>query len=184
MDLVAELVRVAGPKRGQSILESTAEEMGVRSDSGDRALVALALCQSGWRPEDVAKHLSWKEFEAFCSKLFRASGYEVTENVVLIRPRVQIDMVARGRSHLLSVDCKHWKRSHSPSVLMRFARDQLRRSDLLRKRIADPNPIVSVILSFSEPSGSFAEGVAVVPLGALRSFLDSVESYSEFLSLR
>ncbi len=185
MDLVADLMWVTcAGQTISSLLESTAAEIGVRADSGNRALVALALCGAGRRPEDVSACLSWKEFEAFCSELFKASGFEVRENIILKKPRAQIDMVAYGQSYVLSVDCKHWKRSHSPSALRRFARDQLGRSALLRRRLADPKPIVSAILSFSEPGGSFVEGVAVVPLRTLRSFLTSVESYFELLSLR
>ncbi len=185
MDLVSELMRVTGSKQTPlSLLESTAADIGVRADSTNRALIALALCKAGRRPEEVSANLSWKEFETFCTELFKASGFEVRENVILTKPRAQVDMVAYGRSYVLSVDCKHWKRSHSPSVLTRFAKAQLRRSALLRRRLGDAKPIVSAILTFSEPAGTFVEGVAVVPVRTLRSFLDSLETYSELLSFR
>ncbi len=185
MDLVAELKRLAGSEQyAISLLESMAAETGTVPDFGNPALVALALCQCGTSPEEVSASLTWREFESFCSELFRASGYDVRENVVLTKPRAQIDMVASGPSFVLSVDCKHWKRAHSPSALRGFARSQLRRSRLLRRGNANRRPIVSVILSFSEPAGAFVDGVAVVPLRTLRSFLTSLESYSDLLAFR
>ena len=182
MDLEASLVRLCGSEQQATYLvESTAAEVGVDPDSADQTLVALALCKGGRPPESVAAALTWRGFESFCSRLFMAAGYRVRENVILREPRAQIDMVAFGPSFLLSVDCKHWKRGHSPSVLSGFARERLRRSRLLRRDLADPRPILSAILSFSEPEGRFVDGVAVVPLRTLSSFLESVESYSEML---
>jgi hypothetical protein len=146
-------------------------------------LAALDLVASGVSGEEAARSLTWKDFEGFCAQLLRASGYVVKENVCLSRPRAQIDLVATGPLLIISLDCKHWKRTPSRSVLESFALAQLRRSRLLRRSLDDPTPIASVILSFSESAGSFVEGVAVVPLRALRDFLETVESYSGLLQM-
>lgn len=143
-----------------------------------------ALLKAGARPEEVSRLLSWKDFELLSGALLKASGYSVRENVVLTKPRAQLDIVATGTSLTLSVDCKHYRRSHSPSSLEKFARDQLRRSELLRKKAQVRGSIASVILSMSEPEGRFVGGVAVVPIRTLRSFLNSVESYLGALELR
>jgi len=176
---------VGAPTRDvpHALVVSAAEALGVRPDAGSRVLVALAECMGGRAPEEVAGSLTWKEFEGFCSELLTASGLAVRENVYLSRPRAQIDLVATGPSFVLSVDCKHWRRDHSPSALLRFAVAQKRRSKLLRSRYPNAPPIVSAVLSFSAPGGTFVDGVAVVPLRALRSFLASMESYREFLEL-
>jgi hypothetical protein len=184
MDLVASLSKLAGsPAKATVLLESTAAALGVKADASDRALVAMALCGQGVPPEEASKSLRWQEFEGFCSKLFRVAGYVVRENVRLRKPRVQIDLVAVGPVYTLSVDCKHWRKAHSHSSLKRFAAKQLARTRSLRRNIRDARPIASVILSFSESAGSFVDGVAIVPLRTLRSFLTSVESYSDLLQL-
>ena len=144
-------------------------------------LAALDLISSGVPEEDAARSLTWKDFEGFCAQLLRASGYAVRENVHLSRPRAQIDLVATGPLFAISLDCKHWKRVPSRSTLEGFALAQLRRSRLLRRSLDDPRPIISVILSFSESTGSFVQGVAIVPLRTLRNFLETVESYSSLL---
>ncbi|MGP8124346.1 MAG: restriction endonuclease [Nitrososphaerales archaeon] len=141
-------------------------------------LTALTLIASGATEEEAASSLTWKDFEGFCAQLLRASGYIVRENVYLSHPRAQIDLVATGPLFVINLDCKHWKRAPSRSALEGFALAQLRRSRLLRRSLDDSRPIISAILSFSEPAGSFVEGVAVVPLRTLRNFMDTVESYS------
>jgi len=168
----------------ESVLADTSDELGLSSPEGrGRVLRALAAIRLGLGPEVVAKHLGWREFESFCSRLLGASGYRVRENVVLIRPRVQIDLIGEGPIFVLSVDCKHWRKNHSPSALRDFALKQLSRSRLLRRALPDSRPIATVILGFSEPAGTFVNGVAVVPLRTLRNFLGSVESYTDLLEI-
>jgi hypothetical protein len=166
-----------------SALEDLPTELQGSAVSDGPVLAALRLIASGVPEEEAARSLTWKDFESFCAQLLRASGYTVTENLYLSHPRAQIDLVARGPLFVINLDCKHWKRAPSYSVLEGIALAQLRRSHLLRRRLNDSKPIVSGILSFSEPAGSFIEGVAVVPLRALRSFLETVESYYDVLEL-
>lgn len=151
-------------------------------DSGP-VLAALGLIASGVPEEEAARSLTWRDFEGFCAQLLRAGGYAVRENVYLSRPRAQIDLVAMGPLFVISLDCKHWKRAPSRSALEGFALAQLRRSRLLRRSLRDPRPIVSAILSFSEPSGDFVQGAAVVPLRTFRNFLETVEAYSGLLEM-
>jgi hypothetical protein len=186
VELLSLLLRKVGSKeRAEDAMDRARGNLGLRSDRGiEAALAAIALCAMGERPELVSRLLSWQEFEQFVSHLLNAWGYEVRRNAILRKPRAQIDLVAFGSSFVLSIDCKHWKRELSPSTARRFARGQLQRSSLLRRQLADPRPIASVILSFSDSEGGFFDGVAVVPVRVLRSFLESVESYSSQLELR
>lgn len=178
-------VMVFGPatdSRAARALSRVAGEMGLGDDVVEgRVLRAVAAVSLGAVPETAAKYLDWKEFESFCGGLLRAAGYEVQENVVLRKPRAQIDIVASGPSLVLSIDCKHWKRAHAISTLAGFAGAQKKRSAAYRRLHREAEPIVSVILSFSEPEGRFVNGAAIVPVRTLRSFLESVESYSGLL---
>jgi hypothetical protein len=179
------LIRVVGNKeKARSALSATAEGLGLVSAEVEQVLVALALCETGMSPEEVSKHLDWKEFERFCAGVFRAWGFVVRENVVLTRPRAQIDILAYGSTAILSVDCKHWKSAHSLAALRKFAEDQLKRSEFLRKKVDDRRRISSLIVSFSEPEGRFVGGVAIVPVRTLGSFLGTFESYSDQLEFR
>ena len=164
-----------------SLLERNRETLGVDCEPTDPGLVAVSLCSLGVPPEEVSSLLSWKEFESFCADVLRSSGFEVRENVRLRKPTAQIDIVARGTSIVLSIDCKHWKRGASASVLAKVAGDQHRRNKQLRTTIPEAPPIVSVVITLAQQTDRFASGAAVVPLFALRSFLNSVDEYLELL---
>lgn len=166
-------------------LQEAASELGLsEAEVLSPVCVAYALMKMGVQADEVAGLLSWREFEQLSGALLRSAGYQVSDNVVLTKPRAQIDIVAYGTSTILSVDCKHWERGHSPSSLRRFAEDQLRRSSILRAKIDDERPILSAILSASEPSGKFVEGVPIVPVRTLRSFLGTMDSYFDSIEFR
>ncbi|MDV3244148.1 MAG: restriction endonuclease [Nitrososphaerales archaeon] len=182
-DLLSLLTRKVGsPAKSMELLKRNRESLGVDCEPTDPGLMALSLCSAGFSSETVSSLLTWREFEAFSANLLRASGYEVRENVRLLKPRAQIDLVALGPSVILSVDCKHWRRGTSRSALAKFARDQLKRNMLLRRTLSDSRPVVSVILTLTEQGERFVDGVAVVPLHTLRSFLDSVDEYMDVLA--
>ena len=158
--------------------------LGVGPPVPERRVVnALVAMKLGLAPGTVARHLDWRDFERFCALCFRSRGYEVIENLTLKKPRAQIDLVAIGPSYAVCVDCKRWKKGHSPSLLRRLAADQKRRSRLYRKALGNQKPILSAILSLSAPAGDFVEGVAIIPIGALSGFLDSVEAYLDLLDV-
>ena len=166
---------------GPETLDRLPAEMEAAPASEGPVLMALSRVAAGVPEEEVAKTLDWRDFERFCAQLLRANGYSVEENVHLRRPHAQLDLVATGPLFVINLDCKHWKRAPSYAALRGFALAQLKRSRLLRKRLGQGKPIVSAVLSFSESKGEFIEGVAVVPIRAVRSFLETVESYSDVL---
>lgn len=151
-----------------------------KEESG-RVLRAILACTRGARLEDVARTLDWKEFESFCADLLRTRGFTVTENLLISRPRAQIDILARSDLVTLAVDCKHWKRSTGSSSISRCASSQRKRARLLRARAQDLEPIASVILLLAEEQLRFVGGAAVVPVRTLGSFLDGIAGYSDLL---
>jgi hypothetical protein len=168
--------------QAMALAERMETELGVGpTESGRHVVNALVAMKLGVTPRTVARHLDWKDFEKFCSLLFRSRGYDVRENITLRKPRAQIDLLAVGPSYAICVDCKRWRKDHSASVLRRFASAQKRRSGLLRKALPSQKPIVSAILSLSATAGDFVEGVAIVPIGTLSSFLDSLDGYLDRL---
>ena len=178
-------LRRPSPESRRRCLDEARVELGLgEEDLLSPACVAYALMKLRVQPEDVSRLLNWREFEQLAGALFRASGYEVRGNVYLKKPRAQIDVVAYGPSLTLCVDCKHYARGQGPSSLAKFAKAQLARASLLRRKSGDLRPIASVVLSVSEPEGTFVDGVAVVPVRTLRSFLTNVDSYIEYLALR
>lgn len=176
--------RRSASSRRAALLDAC-QDLGLgEAESASPVCVGYALLKAGAQPDEVSRLLTWQEFEQLSAALLEAGGYSVRKNVILTRPRAQLDIVATGASAILNVDCKHYRRGNSPSALARFAAGQLRRSALLRGRTHDPRPIASVILGMSEPEGRFVEGVAVVPVRTLRSFLTTIDSYLGSMDLK
>jgi hypothetical protein len=169
----------------RATLAEASQDLGMdESESFSPVCIGYALLKTGAQPDEVSRLLSWQDFERLAGALLRVSGYAVRQNVQLTKPRAQIDVVAIGTSVILSIDCKRYRREQGSAALERAALAQLKRSGLLRRKMQDPRPIVSVILSMSEPNGKLVKGVAVVPIRTLRDFLTSLDSYEQSLDLR
>ena len=178
--LLDHLEKATGsPRRARDALASVAERVGapVGPSSGE-VMAGLALCARGVPPEVVSKHLSWKDFEGFCSMVLRARGYRVRENILLRKPRAQIDVLGVSDRISLAVDCKHWGRTPGRATLARLVLAQRDRARRLHDGLDPIGPIATVILFLVDPGERFVEGGAVVPVFALGDFLDNVESHS------
>lgn len=178
VNLFVLLEKKCGSGEGASeIIGDLSLELGLKSGSPTNALAALALIRLGHDGERVASLLHWNEFEDLCAKILFSSGYDIQKNIVLTKPRKQIDVLATSSLISLSVDCKHYTKWISPSSLIKFAEDQLKRTILYKERRSHEGPILPVILTLFEASTNMVEGVPVVPLLKLRSFLQSVNPY-------
>ena len=146
--------------------------------SPERVLRAMAALRTGSLPDEVAKYIDWKDFEGFVAAFIGAAGFEVRQNLVLTRPRVQVDILARSGSVCLLVDCKHWARPMGPSGLAQAVSAQTRRALVVRGKMSDLEPLVVVILLLNDEPTRFIEGAAVVPIHALRDFLLNLQAYA------
>jgi len=149
----------------------------------DEQFAALALCTRGLDIERVSKVLSWKDFETLCSGVLRARGYEVRQNVLLRRPRAQVDIFAISDGISLAVDCKHWARPAGYSGLAKQVEAQKARAKRLRESLDRIGPIAVVVLVLVETRARFVDGGAIVPVFALADFLDNVETFRSELDL-
>jgi hypothetical protein len=118
------LVRKMGGEEGAAaVLQELSSQMGVRLQWGltgvvpDQVLAAVALIRAGMTLDTVSSSLTWQEFEGFCANLLKVHGYSVKTNIVLTKPRRQLDIFAEAQTLALSIDCKHWGKSSSGSVL-------------------------------------------------------------------
>jgi len=180
--LYGVLLRKCGSAEGaQLALEKAKVDLGIRSETAAPVLAAVALVSLGVSSEIVSKTLSWRDFESFCANVARVEGYEVQENIIIRKPRAQIDVIARSDSFLLTIDCKHSSRL-GHSELRDVALAQLRRGRLLRRQLkSERRSIVSAILTLFDQGERFREGVALVPVKTLRDFLHSLEGITELM---
>lgn len=174
--------KTGSSERASRAIAAVAEGLGMLdADPADERLAALALCKRGAVPEEVSKHLGWKDFEAFCSSVLRAGGYRVRENIYLRKPRAQIDVFGVSGGVALAVDCKHWSASPGYGTLSRLVEAQRARAKRLHEGLDDVPPVASVILTLVDSGVRFVEGGAVVPISTFRDFLENVEAYRDSL---
>ncbi len=139
---------------------------------------ALLRVSDGLDAESASRELTWSEFEDFCAEAIAAAGYTVRRNVLLRRPRRQLDLLAESPTMGLSVDCKHWRRSLGTSTLERLALAQAERTRQYKTRLDAPEMgILPMLLTMVENEARVVSGVPVVPLVALRDFLARVNRF-------
>jgi hypothetical protein len=184
------LVRKMGGEEGAAaVLQELSSQMGVRLQWGltgvvpDQVLAAVALIRAGMTLDTVSSSLTWQEFEGFCANLLKVHGYSVKTNIVLTKPRRQIDIFAEAQTLALSIDCKHWGKSSSGWVLERVATEQIERSTLYKLKKSVKVPVLPVILTLLDSQVREVLGVPVVPIFALRDFLISVNRFDEGLAI-
>ena len=149
--------------------------------SSDEELAGLALCSRGLAVDLVSRHLGWRDFERFCAGIMRARGFAVRENIVLKRPRAQIDLLASSERFSVAVDCKHWHRSPGYSGLAALVEAQKKRARRMHDTLDRLPPVATAILVLVDGGARFASGGAIVPIFAVGDFLDNLESYRDRL---
>lgn len=145
--------------------------------SSDRLKAALlSLRLTGCDPDNVARQLSWRDFEYLAAEILRSCGYHTRTNVRLVKPRMEVDVVGINSGLALMVDCKHWKRNNISSI-SNYARKQAARTSRLVGLDRAIEEAVPVILTLQAESVRFVEGIPVVPIIQFRSFVLEVQSY-------
>lgn len=135
--------------------------------------------------EQVARALTWQEFESFCQDCLISFDFAVQKGLVFSDKtrRWQIDVVGKRDDMILAFDCKHWRSpnyisrfkkpaEHQRLALRAFLRHQRNEEDWERDVWALP-----VILTLFEPRVRTLDSVVLVSVGQLSDFLAHVTKY-------
>jgi hypothetical protein len=142
----------------------------------DRLAAATLALESGCDPEQVSKHLSWKDFEQLAAEVLSSLGYSTKTNVRFTKPRMELDVVGTSAGLAIAVDCKHWERNNSTSIAQ-FCTKQAARAEELVKRNAEIREAVPAILTLHAERMQFVAGVPVVPVAQFKSFAMDVQGF-------
>lgn len=155
----------------------------IEAETAQRMVLAERLIQSGHDPQHIARHLEWQEFEDFAEDSFKRNGFKVVKHFVFKtrNGRREIDLLAWSDTFVIAVDCKHWRRGLSPSSARVAAIAQIERvvalserpEIMIKKGFEDPinRRILPVLFALCEPRERIVEGVPVVAVTNLLSFL-------------
>ena len=135
----------------------------------DRLQTALFAIKLGADVEYVSEYLTWQDFESITGLFLQEKDFDVTKNLILTKPRMEIDVVGTKMDIALLIDCKHWK-TMSKSALDEIVKKQVER---VKRYVADENmSALPVIVTLHQEEIQFIENVPIVPIMKLSSFLD------------
>ena len=153
-------------QNGIGILHDDVVDFDIPNDRLQTALFAINL---GADLEDVSEYLNWKDFESLTGIILEEKDFEVTKNLILTKPRMEIDVVGKKMDIALLIDCKHWK-NMSKSALDEIVRKQIER---VKHFVSTENiSALPVIVTLHQESIRFVGNVPIVPIMKLSSFLD------------
>jgi hypothetical protein len=160
------------------------EELRLPSEAPRSVSAALALTRLGADLDRIARSLKWDEFEQYCGMAISAAGYTVRRDVRLRKPTRQIDIIAESPLLVLSIDCKHWRRTEGEWGLAAPALAQVERTKQYARgtKPGKERAYLPMLLTMMDNRVRVVEGVPIVPLQALREFLATVSRFDEGLS--
>ena len=153
-------------QNGIGILNDDVVDFDIPNDRLRTALFAINL---GADLEDVSEYLDWKDFESLTGVILEEKDFEVTKNLILTKPRMEIDVIGKKMDIALLIDCKHWK-NMSKSALDEIVKKQIER---VKHFVSTENmSALPVIVTLHQESIQFVGNVPIVPIMKLSSFLD------------
>ena len=137
---------------------------------GDKLQIATLLLENGSPVDEIAAVLNWRDFEGLTGKIMSSKNFAVIKNMMLTKPRMEIDVVGIRMGIAVLIDCKHWKR-YSPSSLSSAVRKQIRRTVQYVAKTQGAMA-VPVIVTLYQDRINFIENVPIVPILQFSSFID------------
>ena len=137
---------------------------------GDRLKTSILALEKGESVEEVAEQIEWRDFEGLVSEILQNKDFAIMRNLILTKPRMEIDVIGVKLGIAMLIDCKHWKRT-SPSALKSIVQKQIARA---KHYIASTEGAIAVpvIVTLYQDQVDFIEKVPIVPIIQFSSFVD------------
>tara|TARA_B100000029_G_scaffold153089_1_gene148221 strand:- start:496 stop:1125 length:630 start_codon:yes stop_codon:yes gene_type:complete len=166
-------------QNGIGILNDDVVDFDVPNDRLQTALFAINL---GADVEDVSEYLNWKDFESLTGLILEEKDFEVTKNLILTKPRMEIDVIGKKMDIALLIDCKHWK-NMGKSALDEIVRKQVER---VKRFVSIENmSALPVIVTLHQETIQFVGNVPIIPIMKLPSFLDEfIGNFEQLFTLK
>ena len=131
-------------------------------EDGDKLKIAVILLEKGFPIDEISIALDWRNFEGLTAEILSEKNFAVIKNMMLTKPRMEIDVVGIKLGIAILIDCKHWKRN-STSALFTMVKKQIART----KHYVEKTPgavAVPVIVTLYQDKIDFIENVPIVPI--------------------
>ena len=139
-------------------------------EEGDKLKIAISLLEKGFPIDEISIALDWKDFEGLTAEILSSKNFAVMKNMMLTKPRMEIDVVGIRLGIAILIDCKHWKR-YNMSSLSSVVKKQIERTKQYVAK-TEGSVAVPVIVTLYQDKVDFIENVPIVPIFQFSSFVD------------
>jgi len=129
--------------------------------------------------EIVSREVIWQNFEKLAAFIFEKNNFEVRTNTVKTfnKKRRQYDAIAKKGSQTFLIECKKWSGNRCRlSALKRAIKQHIERTAFYKA--ATDEDAIPVIVTLIEEEIRFYEGVPIVPIQKLNSFINELDKYA------
>ena len=130
-------------------------------EDGDKLKIAIILLQNGFPLDEISTVLDWRDFEGLTAEILSSKNFAVIKNLMLTKPRMEIDVVGIRLGIAVLIDCKHWKRYNSSSLTSAVQKQIERTKHYVAKN--DGSVAVPVIVTLYHDKIDFIDKVPIVP---------------------
>ena len=139
-------------------------------EESDKLKTSILAISMGAAIDEVSRLLKWQDFESLAAEILEKRDFDTTKNVILTKPRMQIDVVGIKSDVAILVDCKHWK-NMTQSALQNSVTKQIERTkQYLAKE--DVRAAIPAIVTLYQHDLQFIDRVPIIPIHQLDSFCD------------
>ncbi len=159
----------------------TFQDNQIHFQDNDKLKTSLLALRMGAPIDEISQILDWKDFEALVSEILELREFDVTRNLTLTKPRMQIDVIGTKAGVAILMDCKHWKRL-SYSALETAVNKQIERTKhyVTKEKVRAALP---AIVTLYQEEVKFINKVPIIPIFQLDSFCDEFYGNLEEMDL-
>lgn len=146
------------------------EEEQVYFEESDKLKTSILAISMGAAIDEVSRLLKWQDFESLAAEILEKRNFDTTKNVILTKPRMQIDVVGIKSDVAILVDCKHWKNMTQSALQSAVTKQIERTKQYLAKE--DVRAAIPAIVTLYQHDLQFIDRVPIIPIHQLDSFCD------------
>ena len=146
------------------------EEGQIHFEEADKLKTSILAISMGAAIDEVSRLLEWQDFESLAAEVLEKRDFETTRNVILTKPRMQIDVVGIKSDVAILIDCKHWS-NMTQSALQSAVKKQIERTKQYLSK-EDVRAAIPAIVTLHQHDLQFINRVPIIPIHQLDSFCD------------
>jgi Holliday junction resolvase len=129
--------------------------------------------------EKVSKESIWQNFERLAAFILEENCFQVKIDKVKTfnKKRRQYDVIAKRGNQILLVECKKWSGNRYRLSALKRAIEQHKERTAFYKSITGEDA-VPIIVTLVEEDIQFYEGMPIVPIQKLNSFINEMDKYA------